>query len=545
MAVLDFDAGEFRRAGQLVDSAGEALKMDLGADVPAVGGDEVSAAIMNNLNARRRWLAEHLRSGFTQAMAAADGMAETADGFVSEDEAAAGSYGVSGYGGGSGAPSGGVVQAGYSAPTSAPASSAMPDISGREGEALALSLETGAGPIPATTAAATLSTLTLRAQQTFAQLTAAKSSLLASGQSQAHAPLMMKLERATAWVEGVAGHAEALSAGYSEAVSSHATTSAGVGPSAGWRVLKTSYNEAVAENVATGGLAQERVNALWTALDNQQKQASAAASGYQSTGEAVSVPPGTLPDPGLSPNGSSAPGQDKKPGEDPRDGKDALDGKKGKNPLEDAAGGQGMQDMLGKAMGPLMQGMQGMGQNNPLQSLTQMGQQMGQQLSQQVSKLAQGKNPLSSPLKPASLAKAGGGKGAGGGGKGLGGGGGLKGGGPGASVHPASASTTPSTATGSPMAAKPGATVGGGGGMGGGMGMMPMGGRGAGGDKGQGVKNNYGAPLGDVEETGRPGSVPVSEPGDSPLSSAPVVEPSSKESVKDRLARRRRDSGIE
>lgn len=539
MAVLDFDPEEFRRVGELVDAAGSTLNTDLGDDVPAVGGDEVSQAIMDNLNARRRWLAEHLQSGFSQAMAAADGITDTANAFTSEDSAAASRYSTAGYGGDTTPASSASAPTGTSAPTSAPSTTTIPDISGRDGETLAQSLEAGAGPIPATEMAVTLAGLSARAQQSVTTLTAAQTQLESSGQSQAHAPLMTKLTRALTWTQGVAGHADALATGYTSAVSFQSTTLAAVGPSAGWRALKTAYGEAVTENALTGGLAQDRVDALWTALDNQQKQATTAVSGYQTAGEAVSVPPGTLPDPGLNPNGESAPTDDKKgAAEEPEDSKDS---KKKKSGLDDSASGSGMQDMLSPMMGAMQPLMQSMGKANPLEPISKAAQQFGQQ----VSKLAGGGNkPLASPLKAASLAKprTGTGKGAGGGGKGAGGGGGLKGASlPAASMHPAAASATPTSTNGTLPPAKPAATLAGGSGAGG-MGMMPMGARPGGGEKSSTVRRNYGGPLADVEEQGRPGTVPNSEPAQPQTS---TVEPTEKDRVRQRLARRHKESGIE
>lgn len=96
---LDIDTDEVRRASEFVTNAGEFLHPDVDADVPACGSDEVSQAVMNNLNARRRWLVAHVRTGITQASNAAAGMNDTANAFEAQD-----AEGAAGYGGGGSGP---------------------------------------------------------------------------------------------------------------------------------------------------------------------------------------------------------------------------------------------------------------------------------------------------------------------------------------------------------------------------------------------------------------------------------------------------------
>lgn len=185
---LDLQPDGLDRVAEFVRAAGEVLATGLGVDVEACGGDEVSKAIMDNLNARRRWLIGHVKAGHGQALAAADTVAGNVVAYRTEDADAAARYGGAGGAGlGGGAP--GAAAAGPMAPAGPPAVGAIPDISGRDGEELALALESGAGPGPATAAAARLSDLAAQAAHASTQLLAAQGQLAASGQSQVHAPL--------------------------------------------------------------------------------------------------------------------------------------------------------------------------------------------------------------------------------------------------------------------------------------------------------------------------------------------------------------------
>ena len=159
MVALNVDTDGFRRTGELVDLAGALLGTDFDdpTPVPACASDPASEAIMRNLNARQEWLLGHVRAGSEQASNAAIGMNDTATGYETEDTAAAGNYDQ--FGGGStagAAPIGmmGVPLSVTAAPAGMPAFDPIPDVSGTDGETLARQLETGAGPGPATTAAA-------------------------------------------------------------------------------------------------------------------------------------------------------------------------------------------------------------------------------------------------------------------------------------------------------------------------------------------------------------------------------------------------------
>lgn len=411
-----------------------------------------------------------------------------------------------------------------------PTLTAIPDVSGADGETLAQQLETGPGAGPAITAATQLLTLSTRAQAANASLTMAQGHLLASGQSQAHPGLMRRLNQAITWTAGVVGHADALAEGYGVAGQLHTTTSATVGPAQGWRVLKTAYADAVMENRLLGGLSQTKVDALHAALTTKETEKGTAMNGYQVGGQTVSTPPGDLPDPGLDPNADSA-------------GDKLGKGDKAKNPLAAAEDGKsgGLQDMLGplmSALGPLTQSV---GQANPLSQVGQMAQQLGQQ----VSKLGgDAVKKAASPLKPTALAKpAGLGKG-GGGGKGKGGGGSpIKPSNPLGGVRASSLSGAPSASPSTGEPTKPAAAAGppraAGPGGGGGMGMMPMGHR-PGGDDKAGRIHSYEDPLAEVEEAGRPGVV-----GEKQATPAPVVNPEAQNAVKERISRRKRDAAVD
>lgn len=528
MATLDLDPDGLDRVSSLIRSAGEVLAVGLDTDVPAVGGDEVSQHLMDNLNARRRWLLAHLASGHGQALDAADTVAGNAAGYRAQDHAAAGSYG-----GGSGGDTAGPVPAASSsapaAPGAAPTPAEIPDISGRDGEEVAAAMERGAGPQSALAAAARLTELAGRAQVASTALAGAQAQLAGSGVSQVHAPLNARLTRALAWSQAVSDHAAQLAAGYSSAAGMHESAYAAVGPSAGWRALKTAYENAVAENVATGGLNQPMVDALSDALTEKQQLSAGAMTGYQDGGKAVSTSPATLPDPGLDPNGSGGTS-------DPngKAGKAGLDGTK-KGTGKDSGADSGAQDMLSPllgAMGPLMQSV---GKANPLQGLGQAAQQLGQQVSQQIGQLAKAGG---SPIKPAALdglhpaAGKGIGKGAGGGGGGkpLGVGSSIKGGaGIAGGTHPAATPGGGPAAEPSSGGASRGAGPSGSGG--GGMGMMPHN-RGADG-KSIPVSAYPGNPLEEIETGATEGVAgETSKP-------APIVSPEFKQATMDRIAKRK------
>lgn len=532
MAALNIDPDGWRRTGELVELAGHLLgaDFDAAAACPSCGGDQASQTIMSNLNARHDWLISHVRAGGQQAAAAASAMADTAASYQSEDAAAASRYGQ--FGTSAGAPAAAPAStAGSShraaAPAAMPSAAAIPDVSGTEGEALATQLETGAGPGPATATAARLTALAARAQAANASLTSAHAQLLAAGQSAATPGAAGKLTRAIAWTEAVAGQASALAAGYDTAAALHASTLAEVGPSASWRTLKNGYNEAVIKNQLTAGLAQPEVDAWQAALVEQDQRKAAGMSGLQAGGEAVSTPPGDLLDPQLAPEGTGVEEASDDGDHDDVDDEDTAD-------LDDGA--SGMQDLLGPLMGVAGPAAQAAGKANPLSSLGQAAQQFAQQAGQLGSTAAK---KAASPLKPAALAKPGARASKGGGGAGKGGGSspikpasGLRG----AALGGAPAATPPSTASGG-EAGKSSPAAGASSGRGAGMGMMPMMGRGgAGGSKAAKV-NSYEAPLPEVDEAGRPGVV-----GQGPATAEPVVDPESRNAVKARLARRKKDT---
>jgi hypothetical protein len=554
---LSFNPDGLRATGQSVRAAGVVLDADLGTDVPACGSDQVSTAIADSLNARRRWLAAHVRAGHGQALTASDGIDGTATGYQAEDAAAAAAYG------GAGAPAAGVagIPAAPAAPTGlAPLGMEIPDISGHDGEALALALEAGAGPGPAMAASARCAALAARADSAAMQLIAAQEQLVASGQSQAHAPLMARLTSATAWAHGVAAHASGLAAGYSSAATSHTATQETVGHSASWRAVKEALDEAIAENQATGGLAQPRVDALTETLTGMQNQASTSMLGYQTTGYTVTAPPAGLPDPRLNPNGDSPAPGDPAPGTQPQDPAPSIPRKGPADPqtadpqtpavtgpdtvaelptdpalpdpdelntpddltsnLPTKAG----QDMLSPAMGALSP-LAGLAKANPLQSLGQAAQSLGQQVSKAGSSAlhphsGQLGNAAPLPHHPSA---------------GLGGGGGIKGGaGLGGALHPA-ASSNPAAPTATPPAEstpKPATAAGAGAAGGAGMGAMPLGAARRGKSAGSQPVTKYPEEAAEMESVGRPGVVADTTKAD------PVVNPEAQNAVKQRMARR-------
>lgn len=521
---LDLDPDGLRRVAELVRAAGTVLAADLGDDVPACGSDEVSQAIVDNLNARRRWLAEHVRVGHRQALDAADDITGSAVAYSTEDAVAA-----SRYSGGIGVLSDPGVSDVNGTPavtpalTGLPAISEIPDISGRDGEELALALEAGAGLGPATSAAARCAGLATRAGQAATQLLAAQEALAVSGQSEMHAPLMGRLAKAAAWTQGVAAHAGALASSYTTAAETHAAVYELVGTSASWRMLKNAYNEAIMENQATGGLNEPMVQAYSAALSAKQHQSGSAITGYQVTGQTVSASPGDLFDPNLNPNGV---GQPNPAGDPPTT--DDLNAKKTK-PLTDGADPTtGPQELLSSMLGAVGPMLGAVARANPLQSLDQAAQQLGQQIG----KLGGASHPgtpskATAPTSPGTGAHKGVGAG-----KGLGAGG-IKAG-MGGALHPAAAATTPAVTT-SPAAAAKSSGAPTRAGAGGGMGMMPMGARRAGDKSPSKSTSKYpDEPLSEIESTGRPGIVAdTTKP-------APTVDPEAQKAVLDRIARRKK-----
>jgi hypothetical protein len=530
MAALNVDTDGFRRTGDLVDLAGALLGSDFDdpTPTPPCASDPASEAIMRNLNARHDWLLHHVRAGAGQAANAAGGMTDTATVYDTQDQIAATNYDQFGGGGYSRSST---AAAGASQPrSSTPPSPGMPDvepvpdISGTEGEALALQLETGAGSAPAFAAGAKLSALAARAHAAHLSLADAHTTLLGTGESQATPGMAAKLSKGLAFTQAVANHATVLANHYEAAGNLHTLTYSQVGPSAGWQTLKTGYAESQLENALNGGLSQSKVDAFKQALDDKEQVKGAAATGLQTGGTVVSMPPGGVPDPRMDPNGQGAPGDDDHD-KGKKDGKDA----KTDDPST-SSGGDMLEPLMG-ALGPLTQSL---GKANPLQSLGQVAQQLGQQVSKLSGDAAK---KAAAPLNAAALGKhlPTAGKGAGGGGKG--------GGSP---IHPssnlpsatraASLGGAPSaTPAGTSPAIKPAAASGtGAGGMGGGM--MPMGHKLGGDDKGAKI-DSYEQPLPEVDSAGRAGVVgEVSRPA------APVVDPEAQNAVKARMERRKKDA---
>ncbi|MCH9731969.1 MAG: Fis family transcriptional regulator [Actinomycetia bacterium] len=530
MVALDFDPDGWRRTGDLVALAGLLLGADFDdlPPCPACGADQASQTIMDNLNARYDWLIDHLRAGAQQASAAADAMNDTATSYQHEDAAAAtryGQFGGSAPGSVSLAPSAGPQPGTAVPPAGMPEVAPVPDVSGTEGEALAQQLETGAGLGPAAATAARLGVLAGRAQAANAALLSAHTQLVGAGQSQATPGAEAKLSRGIAFTEAVAGHASALAAGYQGAGTLHTATLSQVGPSLTWRALKTGYQESMIKNQLLGGLAQSEVDAWQSALEQQDQQKSAGMTGLQTGGDMISAAPAGLADPGLAP-GEAGLGEPAEDGETDTDGQDRL-----KTPEGEA---EGMQDMLGPLMGAAAPLAKAAGGANPLKAVGQAVQQLGQQVGQ----LGNAARKAGSPLKPAALAKPSAGASKGGGGAKLGGGGSpLK---PASSLGGAAIGGAPSatpSASGASGSGAPASGTSGTASRGGGMGMMPMGRGGANGGSKSTKVTSYEQPLSEVDEAGRPGVV-----GQEAKPAEPVVDSQSRNAVKARLERRKKDA---
>lgn len=516
--MLDIEPGGIRGAGSSVDAASTLLNADVDADVPSCGGDAVSCALMDNLNARRRWLVQHIRDGSTQASNASQGMNSTAASYQAEDAAAATRYDG---GGGSTAPAPDAASPGAPASTSSPGmpeTAPLPDISGLDGEMVAAQLLAGAGPGPATAAAAHWEALAGQVQAAGENFLDAYAQIVASGESEAHPGMVAKLTRAISWTESVAGHAQALASGYVSAAGMHAATSGAVGTPADWQTLKTSLANARMENAMNGGRSQGLVDALDAALTGKDQTKSAVLTDYQTTGQDVSTVPGELGDPALDPNASGEP--------DDEDDTDKDKHKKSKSD-DDASGGS---DAIGQLP---QQAMGALGKANPMQALGK----AAQQLSQQAGKLGQAMKPTAPnhAMKSgaAHLPKAGAGRG--GGSSPIKPASGIGGGGSGA-VRPAALTGSPAASPPATDLVKPAATAptakGGGAG---GMGMMPMS-RGTGGESTTRV-TSYEQPLSEVESVGRPAVV-----GETAKTATPVVNPEAQNAVKARLAARKKDT---
>lgn len=526
---LDIDTSGLRRAGELVHAAGEVLHQQLDADVPPCGDDEVSKALMDNLNAWQRWLVAHLKAGAQQAFSAAAGIHNAAGGFDTHDAAAAAAYGGAGGHAPAATPAAahnGPGAAG-AAPAGPPANSPVPDISGRDGEKLALALHSGAGPAPALAKAAQWEGVAAQAVTAHTALTGARTQLLASGHAAMSAPLVTRLDRAIGWTQQVATHASALANGYSTAAGAHTTATTAVAHPTVWRTTKTNLAQARADPFGA-----PRAQAYQTQLTGMQHTARVTLTGYTTTGTAASTPPSTLPPgPGLAPNTPNAPGSPTpntgdKPGQtDQQDDPQTPKAGDGTPQTSKATSGEGsgFQDMLGSLMGALGPLMQSLGQGNPLQSLGQLGQQLGQQAGN----LAKATKP---PIKPAALTHAH-----------PAGGGAHKGGGGGSPIKPAglggvhSAGLTGTPASSPPAGpSKPAAPAAASASGSGGMGMMPMG-RNAEGTDSKKV-HSYEQPIPEVESEGRPGVVGAATKPE------PVVKPEAHNAVKARIAARKKET---
>lgn len=516
---MEVDPDAIRRAGQLLTVVGDLLAVDLGEDIPACDNTEVSKAIANNLNARRRWLASQLRNGHTQAQEAGDGLRDTAAAYQAEDADAAAR--MRGGATSSARPASSPTSAAPS-PASDPTMSEIPDISGRDGEILAQALEMGAGPGAVAQAIAPLTEVVAATQVIFEQLTAAHQQVLMSGESAITTPVLTKLTHTSAWVQSMGGHAAKLLTDHGTYVSANTAVRTAVGTSADYKMLKAALNKAMIENQLSGGLAQDQVNAWAEALNAKQQGATDGMSAYQSTGELVSTMTPGPGDPNLAP-GAGQQGDPKANGQDPLGLLDDADGKKkSKGDKDTQPSGQ---DLISTLTGMPGQVMKSVGQNNPLKSASEAANQLGQQLGKG--------SPNSSPLKPAAMKPspalskgAGASKGAGGlkAGSGIGGG----------ALHPASAigapgptaTATPKTVDASGGPARPTA------GTGSGMGMMPPGRPGD--SKGKVVESRYPDEKPAVPETGRPGVV-----GGTPPPAAPK-DTSVQDEIQKRIAERKK-----
>lgn len=523
--MLDINPEGVRSTGAAVRGSAESLGTGvLGPDVPPFGSDEVSAAIVANLNGRRRWLELHVASGHGQALAGAEGIESSAAGYESQDQS-----GASAFGGPGASPTAAAitpVPGAPSAPAGRPSAGEIPDISGTEGEALALALAAGTGTGPALAAAARCAALAAQAQAAAVFLSTASATLVASGESEMHAPLLKRLGDALSWSEGIFVESTALAVGYSTAASTHTATTMAVGTPAVWRTMKTALNEAVVENQLTMGAAEPRVQALRRQLTTMQQDAGIVMVNYQVVGQQVSDSPAptSMPEPKLAP-GSESPVA---PAVVPPVGEDAdLPEEPGIGSTDGVGGG----DLFGPLAGVLGQITKGLGQGNPLSSVGQVASQVGEQ----VGKAVLGAGQSGAGLKSAGFAPAKAAVGSGGLGKGVGGGGvGI---GAGAAMHPAAAvPSAPAVSSGGGPAVAP-VKAAAGAGVGAGMGMMPMGARG--GDRSSKAIDAYPDPLTDVPGTGRPGTV-----GDS-SAPASVLKPESHKDIRKRIAARRVNSGLE
>ncbi|SIJ21844.1 Fis family transcriptional regulator [Mycobacteroides abscessus subsp. abscessus] len=535
MSMLDLNSDGLRQAGDLLRSVGNTLDVDLAGEVSAAGNDEVSQAISQNLNERRRWLAEHIKAGRSQAFAAGDGLQASAASYEAEDAAAAARMGGHGQSSAAQAPS--QVAPTESAPSDGPSIGAIPDISSRDGEELALALEAGSGPGSAGAAAVTIGKLAASAQAAAGQLLEVHARVLSAGEAALTAPVLGKLTNGIAWAESIAAHAAKLAEDHATYALSHTAVRTAVGSSQDYKATKAMLQQAMEANAATGGAFQGQVNALSSKLTAMQQAASDGMSGYQTTGQVVSTPPGGAPDPRMAPTGGGDrqqpdPGTGDPNATDPGDPED----KKKKSSKDDKSGGGkdsagGGQDMISQVLGAPAKALESAGKANPLSSA-------GQALSQ----LGQGLKPPSggSPLKPPQLPThpstgKGPGKGAGGGGSpiktgGIGGGG--------AKISSAGL-TSAAAATPSAPPIKPGAgvTSGTSGTSGSGMGMMPAG-AGRKGESGGGpaVNSRDETPLPDVERSGRPGVVGAV------THSEPVVNKEAQNRVLDKLRDRKKET---
>lgn len=497
MAALDLDTDGLRQSGTLLDSVAAMLAIDLGSAVPSVGNDAISVATAKNLNDRRRWLSEHIVAGRTQVAATAKALQDTAGAYEAEDAAAA----AANRGGASPAP----APSSTAAPErpvspSAPTIDSIPDLSGRDGEEIARSMELGAGTGPALAAAGLLQGAAAALQAVAQGIHQAHMQALAAGEAQISAPLSARLTQAIAWAESASAHSTKLGEDYGTVVAEHGVTLAAVKPSATWMTVRQAYNEALEEYRATGGLtgAEDRVLALKSQLDEMQQESSVGVTQYQGSAQLISAVPPGMPEPKFAPGAGNTEPKPRPGAKDPNAQdladklKDDPTGKKDK-----ASSGQ---DLISSMLGMPAKLAESAGKANPLSSAGQAASQLGQFMkppsgNQSMGKPAQG---LPTSNKPAAGAK--GIKGAGGGGQPLKVSPSLS---PSSGIHGAAATTTPTTPSIKPVAPSTAAASTGTAG-GGGMGMMPGGGRGKGTEMTE-TTNYEQFALSDPPEQGRPG----------------------------------------
>jgi hypothetical protein len=441
MSVLDLDTARIRAAADGIDAAADALMVSPLSPGAAVAADPVSAAAAANLGAHTGHLGEVLAGAADYVRRVAAELRITADAFDRQDAANAAPLAPTPAA--AATPADGASPA-PPTPVPAPPTTPTPHVAGQDAHIIARQLETGPGPGPVTATGGGLAQWSAAAAAAATALQTSATQLAGAGAAQFTAPAVALLSGAAEWASRAAAHAQGLSTAHTTHAVSYSTARTVVPSSEEFDAVKAALDAAIAENQATGGLAQAKVDALTSLLRQMQAQADAGMSAYETdAGTLQGLPDATTPGkPHSALTDNVAPAAAQLPGS------------------------------VVSTLGQLPQSLGQLASSNPLSSLMRAGGQLPHPPTHTPSLPAHtGQHPGGGAKKPAGL------------------GGGIKAASLGAGAP--TASPRPTTPAAAPAAAPAASGVGGSGSMG--SGMVPMGAAGQGKRRdAKKLKNTYG-----------------------------------------------------